>query len=419
MSRATLSIYLDTRRAKQSEGIPIYPVKLRVCYLRKAKFYRLGIDLTKEEFERSYMADRPRNEFKDLKARISNHLSKAELVAQDLPDFDFVKFEKKLFRPTGAGSNVFYYYQRKIEELRTQDRIKTASSYDLSEKAIKNYLKSKGANTDYLSFDSVNGKFLNGFEKWMVDKQKCSLTSVGFYLRALRSLFNQAIDEGEITKENYPFRKGSYEVPASRNIKKALSKTDLKKLYEFQPPKGSLMEKAKHFFFFSYQANGMNMRDICELKYRDIGSGNITFIRSKTKLTTKSKQQTIVVPLTGFLRAMIEKYGNKNRNPDTYVFPVLKASMNATERIRAVDAFTRSINTGIKKLAKGAGVDEDISTYYARHSFATVAVQNGASLEFIQGSLGHSSINTTMNYWKGFDDTTRKQIADKLMDFSK
>jgi site-specific recombinase XerD len=71
----------------------------------------------------------------------------------------------------------------------------------------------------------------------------------------------------------------------------------------------------------------------------------------------------------------------------------------------------------MKKLALLAGVDENISTYYARHSYTTISIQNGASLEFMQESLGHQNILTTQNYWAGFDEAKKIENAHKLMDF--
>ncbi len=57
-----------------------------------------------------------------------------------------------------------------------------------------------------------------------------SLTTVGIYIRPLRALFNQAIRDGIIAPESYPFGKGRYQIPAGRNVKKALSLNDIEKI---------------------------------------------------------------------------------------------------------------------------------------------------------------------------------------------
>jgi site-specific recombinase XerD len=115
---------------------------------------------------------------------------------------------------------------------------------------------------------------------------------------------------------------------------------------------------------------------------------------------------------------MIERYGTKPALPDNYVFPILDKSMDEKEKMRVNQNFIRFVNQHIQKLAKDLGLDTDISTYYARHTFTTTAIRNGAKMELIQESLGHHSLSTTQNYWAGFEDDVKQEIADKLMDFA-
>jgi site-specific recombinase XerD len=424
MADYVITVYHDLRRAKgkQDKDKPlkedkqVYPVKIRVYYDYKTRFYPIGIDLTEDRFNRSFLAEKPRGEFADIKDEITLSLTRAKETAKHIKPFDWHKFEKKLLRPTSSNKDVFYHYNQVIESLTKEDRIKTASNYHLSQKSIKGFLESKKRSTTALGFDLINIKFLNDYEAWML-KQDNSLTTVGIYLRPLRALFNAAIDAGEIGEDIYPFGKKKYEIPTGENVKKALTKEDLKNLFFYPVNPESPIIKARDFWFFSYQANGMNIRDICDLKYGNINKDRIAFIRAKTRRTTKRKQKIIVVVITPFIQQVIDQYGNKNAGPNTYVFPVLNNSMNATEKVSSTEAFTKYINQHMKKLAKQAGVDEDISTYFARHSFTTISVQNGATLEFIQEALGHQNLTTTQNYFAGFDESKKIENANKLMDF--
>ena len=251
-----------------------------------------------------------------------------------------------------------------------------------------------------------------------MQKEEKALTTVGIYLRPLRCIFNLAIQEGDIPAEIYPFGKRKYRIPAGRNVKKALSMKDLKALYTFKVPKGSYQEKARDFWFFSYQCNGMNIRDIAELKYKNIQKDILSFTRSKTKNTTRTNVKPIIVPLTTLVKQTIKKYGNKPASNEAYVFPIFSDSINAHEKLRRTQNFTKFINQHIKKLAEDAGVTTEISTYWARHSFTSTAMRNGASLELLQESLGHEDMKTTMNYWSGFEDSVKRDISNKLMDFN-
>ena len=79
--------------------------------------------------------------------------------------------------------------------------------------------------------------------------------------------------------------------------------------------------------------------------------------------------------------------------------------------------FTRFINQHFKKYALSLGITEDISTYWARHSFATRAIRIGLSMEFVSEALNHSDLKTTKNYFSGFTDEVNKINSDKLMNF--
>jgi len=142
----------------------------------------------------------------------------------------------------------------------------------------------------------------------MVAEEK-SKTTVGIYLRSLRTIFNKAIEEGNIAADLYPFKK--YKIPTGQNIKKALDKSELKTLYTAKLEPGSFKEKTRDFWFFSYQCNGMNLWDITELKYKNINKKSFSFLRHKTLHTTKDKPKPIIVPLIEPIRAMIERYGTK------------------------------------------------------------------------------------------------------------
>ncbi|RAU84512.1 tyrosine-type recombinase/integrase [Pontibacter arcticus] len=416
--RPSISIYLDTRKAKTNN---LFPVKLRV-YLSKGKqrtqkLYPLGIDLSVDDFERSYKATKPRGDHKDLKLKLIGLEQRAIDVADSLKVFILEKFERELFRDKLAANDVSYHYKEYIKGLQERGKVTTASSYHLSLKSLLAYANSKNRiSSDSLYFDNITVDFLSRYERWMQEQGR-SRTTVGIYLRPLRAIFNNAIETGDIHKDTYPFGKRKYQIPAGKNIKKALSKEQLGILFKAQAliPE---QEKARDFWFFSYACNGMNIKDIANLKFRDIKEDRLIFSRAKTVDTSKSNHKSIMVALTSFPLSVIEKYGNADKGLSNFVFPILTNYMDHNEQDRAIKNFTRFINQHIKNLAKSVKLTEDISTYWARHSFATNAVRNGASLEFIQESLGHNDLKTTLSYWGGFEESVKQEIADKLMDFS-
>jgi integrase len=396
----------------------LYPVKLRVysSALQASKLYSTKFKLDKKTFKSAWETIKPRKDYLELREEMESLKTKATEDAKSLDEFNFEQFEKKMFRKSSDGNNVFYHYDDIINNLSSKGRIGTADNYRYSLKAIKAFVK-KTTNREpqKLLFNSITIKWLEDFEEHLLKEGK-SISTVGIYLRPLRAVINKAIEEKDISKELYPFGKSLYMIPNARRVKKALSKEQLRVLYNAKPETPE-QEKAKDFWFFSFSCNGMNIKDILLLKWHQLDDDSISFFREKVKRSTKDNQTEIIVYLNDYTKTIIEKYASQQRSKNDYVFDILKKEMTLDEVHRKVKNFIRYINQHMKKLAKANNLNVDISTYHARHSFATKIINDGASMEFAMEALGHQDIATTKNYYAGFEDNKKKEIMKKLMDF--
>ena len=240
-----------------------------------------------------------------------------------------------------------------------------------------------------------------------------SPATVSIYLRALRAVFNRAISDNDIEPTVYPFGRGKrenskYSIPTAGGVKKALSQNQLKAFFNSEPQTPE-QQRAKDFWFFSYACNGINTKDIANLKFKNLEDDKFYFIREKTK-STAGKIKTITVYLNEFTKGIIEKYGNNDKEPNNYVFDIISLKDNAKTKHSKISNFNRSIGQHIKKICKANDLPEDTTMYWARHSFATNAVRNGATTEFIQESLGHDNIKTTQSYLNGFEDDVKRNL---------
>jgi len=409
--KAKISLYLDTRRIL-NDGT--YPLKLRV-YFGKPKLYDTDRSLTEEDFEKSYLAKKPRDDYhKELKIELAAIEADANEVIDNLKVFTFEKFYKQLFATKQSLTNIVDHYNNYMLELDDNEQTGTSSSYSCSINSIKEFVNyNRKKPTNVITFDMITPEFLKNYENWMI-AQDNTRTSVGIYLRATRKIFNQAIEDGIIDKKLYPFKK--YKIPTGKNTKKAIEAPDLKKLFNADTRGNPFQEKAKAFWFFSYQCNGMNIRDISELKFKNLHGSYFSFLRHKTIRTTKQDPKPIIVPITPYVKEVIEKYGNIKRGPNDYVFPIFHHGMDAKERHRINQNFVRFINQHMKKLAKNAGLELKTGTMEARHSFTT-QVTRKQGLEFAQESLGHTTLVATQNYWAGFESETKREMANMLMNF--
>ena len=231
-------------------------------------------------------------------------------------------------------------------------------------------------------------------------------------MKTLKSIFNQALDDGLIRESIYPFGKNGYEIPASASRKMALSKSQIEEIRRW---KGDAeIEYWRDLWMFSYLCNGINFRDMLFLRYKDICDGEITFIRSKTAHSRK-QAKVIHAPLTPLMREIMERSGNGAIGlPDRFIFRHAKGKEKPLEVSMLVRKVISSCNSAMKTLAADLGIPA-FSTYAARHSFATVLKKSGTDISFISESLGHTSIAMTENYLAGYDKEERIRFAQNLI----
>ena len=411
-----ISIYLDTRRLLNDGK---YPVRLRVYAStpRIQKLYTTPFAYSQRDFESIWNTTKPRSEHKDARLMLAALESKAMELAKKITPFTHEQFERQYNRKASDVNRVAFYYEQRIAELTKSGQLGTASSYELSMKSIAHFANLKKAGKfDRLTFQDVTADWLKEYERYMTETSGKSLTTVGIYLRALRALFNEAKARRDIDPEFYPFGKRRYQIPATKNTKKALSSDHLRRLRDAVPANQE-QAKARDFWFFSFACSGMNIKDIALLKWKDIEGDKLTFYRAKTMLTTKGRLTPIVVYLNEFAKQVIERYGKQGGSSSDFVFSIINEKNTPIEQRQKIQSFTRFVNQHIKRLAKANGLPEEVSSYWARHSFATTSIRKGASMELVSESLGHGNIRTTQGYFAGFDSDTKRELAESLMDF--
>jgi integrase len=232
----------------------------------------------------------------------------------------------------------------------------------------------------------------------------------------LRTIYNIAIDQGIVDAKLYPFGKRKYKVPAPRNTKKALSKTELKWIFNYEPQgKEPWERKALDYWKFSYLCNGANPADIFRLKHEDISKEQISFIREKTKRTTVQDLKNIYASRNEEIDGIIERQGQKMGS--AYVFPILTGDEAEDVAVAKVKQAIKNCNKWMNRIGTSLGITHRITFMTARHSFATMLKRGEAPAEFISESLGHKSLATTENYMDSFESETKRKYAGLLTQF--
>lgn len=407
---ATTAIYQDRWNPKTNGKCAI---SIRITCNSQKKYYPTRFSLSEDAYKRM-MGERPRKDLKDILRLLKDIENKANDIIDKMPFFSFPAFEKAFLQNRGLFDTVDYAFDQYIEQLNNENRIGSALTYKTAKISLFKFIEAFRIK-DRITFSYINPSFLKRYEKWMLDS-KNSTTTIGIYLRSLRTLFNIAIDDGLITQDFYPFGKRKYQIPASKNTKKALSLADIAAIYNYQPAPGTTAERMKDYWMFIYYCNGLNVKDFCRLKHKNIHNDFLVFQRSKTE-RTKSAAPEIRVPLNNEAKAIIEKHGTKAVTGEAYLFPVLQPGITPMREKELIQLLVRLINDHMKVIASKIGITNKVTTYVARHSFATVLKRSGASTEFISEALGHSNLKTTQNYLASFEDDKKKEVARALTAF--
>jgi len=398
--------FLDTvREGKKGKCT----VRLQVIHKRFPKHYSTKIQMLPDDWLKT-IGPKTRGDLKEKKIIIHENLRRALEIIYDLDVFSFEKFEKRFLDPDRIKDDVYGAYDDYIKVLIGNQQFGSANCYTYSRNSIKKFV-----GEGRLSFKNINAQFLKKYEAQMI-LQETSQTTISIYLRCLRYLFNEAIKEGIAKQEDYPFGKGRYEIPQPQNIKKALKIAEIEKIFKYKPKKEDLEYFYRDLWIFSYLCNGMNIKDMCWLKYSNIQGDHIYFRRAKT-INTNRNSRPIDIILTDKVQQIIDRWGNKPVHPDSFIFPFLNNEQTPEKKHAIVAQAVQMINVYINKVAEKVGIEHRITTYTARHSFATVLKRSGVNVTFISDALGHTDIKTTENYLDSFEDEQKKEIAKKLTDW--
>lgn len=404
-AEVTTAIILETRTPKKNGT---YPIKLRVTYERKQKYYSTGKSLTEDEFKMvmSFPANRKQ---KALRNELVGYENKAAELVKEIKPFDFIDFERKFLNKHYSSDCAFSLMDIYIAKLKDDQQLKTAGSYESASKSLQAFIGEKK-----LPFSKLDSKFLNRYEQWMLSKGR-SHTTVGIYLRSLRTIVNLAISKKLFDRDKYPFGNNNYKVPSKANVKKALSKEDVKRIRDYSFEENIWDARHRDYWMFSFYCNGINIKDMAKLKFTDISNDTIVIIRSKTENSTKNKLKPILIPLIPEARRIIDTWGN---DPATHklVFPFLNGVVTPEDEMKAVSQTVQNINAAMARLAKKLELKVPVTTYVARHSFATILKRGGAPIEYISESLGHSNVMTTESYLGSFGSDSRDKFAKILVD---
>ncbi len=312
---------------------------------------------------------------------------------------------------TKTTTSFFAFGEGVIEGCRRAGRLGTARNYEKSLNSFKAFI-----NGD-LTFDDMNVQLLVDYEHWLAARGVVRNSS-SFYMRNLRAIFNRAAAVGEaigavagatsgMTVAGDPFR-GVY-TGIDRTRKRAADEELVVRLLGMDLRKSAALALARDLFVFSYCTRGMAFVDIAFLRKEDVRDGVISYVRRKTG-------QRLDVGVEPCIELIMRRYAVDTAD-SPYVFPIVTSS----DPELAYGQYQIALNyhnRKLKRLASLLGEPLRLSTYTARHTWATAARNHQVPLSVISAGMGHTSEKTTQIYLAALDnsviDQANRGILGKL-----
>ncbi|WP_163209697.1 site-specific integrase [Bacteroides sp. 519] len=216
--------------------------------------------------------------------------------------------------------------------------------------------------------------------------------SIVFYISRINSLYNKAVSSGDVTA-----RAGLFDHLCTKPVptqKRAVSPEVINQLCEGDLSKYPALAFSRDMFVLSFYLQGIAYIDLAHLRKNDVDGENLTYQRRKTR-------STVPVVIDAEARKIINKY--KNADPESpYLLPIIRSGSPKEERQLYKNAL-RKQNRHLKKIAQQLNITENLTTYVARHSWATIAHNEGVPTPVISQAMGHQSEEITHVYLQSFD----------------
>jgi integrase len=393
----TYKLFLDERTQSGDK----FPLKLRVTYNRKHRVVSLNVLLRKEEWNaklQKVKASHPNAKLITIKVNqalndIQENALKFEKVEKVYSVEQLVGIDK------GFSSKLVTFKSfatDEINSLRAAGRIGNAEAYKTACDRLLGFVGS-----EHLKFEQIDFKLLDGFANSML-AENVTVNAIASYMRQIRALYNKAINADLVEAKYYPFKK--YKIKTTKTVSRALTISEMNAIACMEIEPDTPMWHAQNYFMLSFCLIGINFTDLFKLTRGSIKNGRVIFNRSKTK-----KIYSINMPDKA--KEIINRYLDPVTNGD-YILPVLCKGDSPEKIDSKCHQAIKNANKYLGKIAKICRIDANVTTYYARYTWANIAKSLGYSKDLIAEALGHEYGNAVTGIYLDAYDTGAIDVAN-------
>ena len=363
---------------------------------RKVKLLTSGLKIFRKEWDKKLSCIK--YDYKDVHrttylSTLQNNLDRdyfslTRIISQMEDQEGLLKIVANLYRQQSLNGCFKSFTNTCIQDLEKKGKHKTAMNY---RNALNSFLC---YHSEDILFNRINSFLIKSYEQWLRSK-KVSLNTISFYMRILRAVYNKAVETG-LTCQTFPFREVYTGV--EKTNKRNMDKQTLSQLYKLDLKDKPSLSFARDIFLFSFYSRGMAFVDIAFLKKENLVGGYIIYNRHKTG-------QSLTIRIEPCMQEIIDRYSCSKNG---FLFPIIKEKQSYQSTLRIH-------NFRLKALSRILHLDKQLTSYVARHSWASIAKQNGIPIQVISEGMGHRDENTTRIYLASLEQSVIDKANAKLL----
>lgn len=317
-------------------------------------------------------------------------------------------------KTAGVKGDLSSFTRSVIEELERHRKFAAMHTYRCMLRSFTRFAGSTGTAADaLLSMAEVfTPERLKAYEAWL-QWQDRSPNTLSTYLRTLHAIYNRWMPAG--TPGHNPKLFDGMHLKVVSRTKRALTPPQMGGLISAgltQAPSrpADKRQAALSYFLLMFMLNGMPFIDLAHLRKTDYSAPDATLSYSRHKT---GKPMLVSIPPEAM--PLLQKCRDKTDSP--YLFPILDAGIRSdAELYRCYRDALRRFNRALTRLAALLLPHAKLSSYTARHTWATLAYHRGIAVGIISQALGHSSIQVTMTYLKPFESKEIDKVNRLIID---
>lgn len=408
---ASLKVFLDKTRISK-EGT--HTLAFQILHLRKRKVistqYKLHdccFDPIKQRaVPHKKIVMRPEKIYQ-INEYIIDSLRELREVIDELEStgepFDISEISQS-FKKNQEKGFLLEHLREQIRILHADKRIGTANSYASTMNRVARYIN----HDEKFKYADITGAWVQGFVDKLIS-EGLNANTVKFYVHKLRAAYNIASSQDVPgTLYDFPFRK--IHVRSQVTHKRAVDESIIIKISHADLSRRKNLDLVRDIFMFSFFCRGMSFVDMAFLRYTDITDNMIYYTRRKTG-------QSFKVRIEPPIRRIIDKY----KSDGLYILPIITTYTTDEEFMyKEFRRGLRRFNDGLHTLSEYLELPVVLTSYVARHSWATIAKRAGIPIMVISEALGHTSEQTTQIYLKSLDfsviDNANAKLCKRLLE---